>query len=192
MKKAPLTAKARQWLVDALYNKARIAAYEKRCLSEEALAHDVLAHCFGKDWEVKFAAVPEGWLPTSNSISIKNNARVWRLLLGLQPLPHSVSRWNGYEVKDLPIILTARLMAQDVALARDATALDQLHRELTSSLASIRTLEALKEGWPEAYDMLPDEHKAGNRPVPAATLEETLRLYGLLVSDFDPRHDATS
>lgn len=192
MRKAPLTAKARQWLVNELHNKARLAIYHTDCEREDVLARDVLAHLYGDSWQDRFAAVPKGWLPMSDRVNIRlgdrYNGESWCLSLSDKvPLPAVLCQWEGLDADGaLDDALLARLHAHTNTRVAEQDNLRKFHEELRTSLAAVRTLETLRASWPDAYDLLPEQFKGSTYPLPAGTIEETLRLYGLLVSDFAP------
>jgi hypothetical protein len=142
---------------------------------EDALARAVLAENFGPDWQEKFAAVPEGWLHTQ--CHLYTQLPHWVTLRFLEPLPLPATVMHKVAVSDA---LADRITAHTAVLQKHHADLEELDRKLTATLGSIRSVEALKTSWPEAYDLLDEKWKGGTYPCPAFPLEATLALYTML------------
>jgi hypothetical protein len=174
-RKTPLTAAARKDLRLTLVGKARREAWIPLIDTEDALARAVLAENFGSDWAAKFAAVPAGWLHNTNHIHIE--MPYWMTLCLKEPRPLPALCNNRLPVSEG---LLDKVQAHQAAVSKHHADLEELDRKLTVTLGSIRSVEALKESWPEAYDLLDEKWKAGAYPCPAFPLEATLALYTML------------
>jgi hypothetical protein len=174
-RKTPLTGAARKDLRLTLVGKARREAWTPIMDTEDALARAVLAENFGSDWQERFAAVPDGWLPTIGHIYVE--LPYW-LTLRLKEPTRLPSLVHG----KLPVSesLLDKIQSHTAVIQKHHADLEELDRKLTVTLASIRTVEALKTSWPEAYDLLDEKWKAGLYPCPAFPLEATLALYTML------------
>jgi hypothetical protein len=174
-RKTPLTPSARKDLRLTLVGKARREAWVPIIEAEDALARAVLAENFGSNWAAKFAAVPAGWLHTNSYIHAK--VPHWTTLRFLEPLPLPASTNSEMAISNP---LADRIVAHTAVIQKHHADLEELDRKLTATLGSIRSVEVLKESWPEAYELLVEKWKAGAYPCPAFPLEATLALYTML------------
>jgi hypothetical protein len=173
--KTPLTAAARKDLRLTLVGKARREAMIPIIDTEDALARAVLAENFGSDWQERFAAVPAGWLHNASHIYVE--LPYWLTLRLKEPMPLPALCNSKLPVSEG---LIDKVQAHQAVLSKNHADLEELDRKLTATLASIRSVEALKTSWPEAYDLLDEKWKAGAYPCPAFPLEATLALYTML------------
>ena len=132
-----------------------------------ALATKALRHQYGDDCFERFAAVPEGWLPSTNTVYVepKDQAYTKRVELHLEeyrPLPATVSYGN-------PIPLDARLTREVIKYLVEGETLKSERETLSpiiwNALRGFTTAEALAERWPEAAAKMKHSSFVGTLPM---------------------------
>lgn len=175
MAKTRLTDSDRRKIRDCLLEDTFADRVAARRRQRNALATQALIHHFGADCFERFSALPEGWLPSVNTVYVepKDQAHTKRVDLQLdeyRPLPSSVSYGS-------PIPLDTKLSRGVVKWMADGEQLNSERSTLSiiifNALRAFTTQEALAEKWPEAAAKLNSNQRAATpHQLPAVSVDD--------------------
>ncbi len=170
-----LTKHHRETIQRELLLAARSKRKEAIDKKQNELIHKALLMHFGKDFFERVEAMPEGWLPKISDVAISLlGVRQHHSLPEAIPLPAFLDARRYKREADLSIPTKLVGAFQECIDARDQMRRDEhdLYSRIRSALAPYRTLEKLKEGWPEAYNAIPKEQLGGQSQLPAVRAQD--------------------
>jgi Nucleotide modification associated domain 5 len=166
MAKTALTKMARDHVTAGLTRKAKEAFLAWERPAAKALAEAVVADIVREEFMTIYRSLPKGWLPERCQITIRLDSGYARLYWEDPiPVPDSVS--YACNAGELSKPLQEKLEAFETERRQRQEQLNKLTDTLKTALGSVRSVDALKEQWPEAYEFLPPESRLG---MPAGSL----------------------
>ena len=132
---------------------------------EHALGLRLLRETYGAEALRRMADLPEGWMPTTQTLRINGNVPPVMLsdpvrvpsrdLYNFNPGVGWLGEWEGHQGK-------RRAIKEER---------ESLRREILGTLQAFRTVEKLAEGWPEGYAHFPHPELAPAN-LPALRIED--------------------
>lgn len=146
--------------------------------AENLLAIDALQHHYGPDIFDRLAVLPEGWLPSGNSVWVKwqRHGRKCQLL-EYRRLPHFVV--IGQDSIQLTDVLGQDLLEIERGWEQYAKHREQTDKEIRGALAGFTTVAQLKSEWPEAHAHLNIPADPALRP-PATRIDQIMQRLSLM------------